>query len=83
MAWKEVRKYYPASRFAGSEEERRAQFRGPRGGLYDVKFAEVEEPPEVGATCPVCGGEGVFMGNLGRKSWFRCRDCGIEFNKEM
>jgi hypothetical protein len=35
------------------------------------------EPP----ACPVCpSGEGVLLGTLGPLAWFRCRDCGIEFN---
>lgn len=31
--------------------------------------------------CPECGGEGAFMGNLGKKEWFRCVDCGIDFSR--
>ena len=30
-------------------------------------------------TCPACGGEGALLGNLGRRRWFRCIDCGIDF----
>lgn len=30
--------------------------------------------------CPTCGlGTGERLGMLGRKVWYRCRDCGIEF----
>ncbi len=29
--------------------------------------------------CPTCGGDGGFLGRLGRMAWFRCRNCGMEF----
>lgn len=29
-------------------------------------------------TCPVCQGELLFMGALGQRNHFRCRDCGAE-----
>lgn len=29
--------------------------------------------------CPICQGEGSFLGALGRAHWFRCRNCGMEF----
>ena len=29
--------------------------------------------------CPQCGGEGEFLGVLGKSECFRCRDCGIVF----
>ena len=32
-------------------------------------------------TCPVCPGRGVPLGQLGRLRWYRCRDCGIDFNR--
>lgn len=32
-------------------------------------------------TCPVCPGRGVPLGTLGRLRWYRCRDCGIDFNR--
>ena len=28
--------------------------------------------------CRMCGGVLSFLGNLGQKRWFRCRDCGYE-----
>ena len=31
-------------------------------------------------TCPVCPGWGMPLGQLGRLRWYRCRDCGIDFN---
>jgi hypothetical protein len=32
--------------------------------------------------CPACGGEEpVVLGQLGRLQWYRCRDCGIDFNE--
>lgn len=42
-------------------------------------------PPGVGGNlkickCIVCSGEAVRLGELGRLRWFRCIDCGAEFN---
>ena len=31
--------------------------------------------------CPMCGGEGHLLGKLGRLSHYRCRNCGMDFNK--
>lgn len=31
-------------------------------------------------TCDMCGGTLMPLGVLGRLSWFRCRQCGIEFS---
>lgn len=31
--------------------------------------------------CPVCDGDGQFLGALGNAMWLRCRDCGAEFRK--
>ncbi len=30
--------------------------------------------------CPVCSGETIFLGQLGNLEWYRCRNCGLEFN---
>ena len=38
---------------------------------------EIELPPE----CPMCGGPGGLLGSLGRLTWFRCVNCGIDFNE--
>ena len=32
--------------------------------------------------CPVCAGDGVPLGTLGRLRWFRCRDCGMTYNRQ-
>lgn len=32
--------------------------------------------------CPICQGQSVFMGTLGKLDWYRCQDCGMEFNIE-
>jgi uncharacterized protein (DUF983 family) len=29
--------------------------------------------------CPMCGGAGVFQGQLGRREQYRCRDCGWDY----
>jgi tRNA(Ile2) C34 agmatinyltransferase TiaS len=31
--------------------------------------------------CPLCPGHGVPLGTLGRLRWYRCRDCGMDFNR--
>ena len=44
------------------------------GILYPPRVQTVPE-------CPACEyGQGMLMGKLGSRAWFRCRDCGIEFN---
>jgi hypothetical protein len=35
------------------------------------------------APCPVCYGEPVYLGTLGRYPQFRCRDCGIGYYTEL
>lgn len=30
--------------------------------------------------CPVCGGEGGFLGALGWRQHFCCRSCGMQFS---
>jgi len=32
--------------------------------------------------CPVCGGPGMYLGSLGNKEHFRCRNCGAEFSRD-
>ncbi len=32
--------------------------------------------------CPICGGELLQMGKLGDKTWFRCKQCGIDVAQE-
>lgn len=41
---------------------------------------EEESMPE--ADCPVCGGPGVPLGGLGNLMWYRCRNCGMDFNQK-
>ena len=36
---------------------------------------EIQDPPD----CPYCGGPGMLLGVLGTVTWFRCRNCGIDF----
>jgi len=31
-------------------------------------------------SCPLCEGEGNVLGTLGSLVWFRCQDCGIDYN---
>ena len=41
-----------------------------------------DEDPWAGPNvlCPKCEGEAVPLGALGKLMWYRCRDCGIDFN---
>lgn len=32
--------------------------------------------------CPSCGGIGAPLGALGFLQWYRCHDCGIDFNRQ-
>ena len=32
--------------------------------------------------CPLCGGDGEFLGQLGSVTHLRCRQCGMEFHTE-
>ena len=35
----------------------------------------------LGLQCPACGSQdSICLGTLGARWWFRCRDCGIDFN---
>lgn len=58
------------------------------GQVIDKNFEELEklasaddEPPA--ADCPVCGAENYPMGSLGRRMWYRCQQCGMEYSKTM
>lgn len=35
------------------------------------------------AECITCGGELVPMGSLGKKQWYRCRNCGMDQSREV
>jgi hypothetical protein len=58
------------------EGSRTAAWGTTPGGPFMPVMA-VEAP-----SCPACGGEGKELGSLGKRKWFRCRDCGIEFNEQ-
>jgi tRNA(Ile2) C34 agmatinyltransferase TiaS len=32
--------------------------------------------------CKVCGGVLEILGKLGRLTWYRCRNCGMEFSEK-
>jgi len=40
--WKVIKTYYPAYKYAGTEKERKAQFRGRFGSLYDIKIVKAK-----------------------------------------
>ncbi len=33
--------------------------------------------------CPLCGGMGAYLGALGKRLWFRCIQCGMDFDEWM
>lgn len=33
-------------------------------------------------SCPTCDGDGVLLGTLGRRTHYRCRQCGLNFSVE-
>lgn len=41
-----------------------------------------ESQDDVTLTCPVCGGAAFALGKLGKLTWFRCRDCGMDFSQK-
>ena len=56
----------------GKETLEKIKVRGKETGAGRV--------PQTEAICPICGGPGMSMGILGRKQFFRCRNCGIEWS---
>ena len=47
----------------------------PPKGEHDECCAELHDAV---TRCPLCGGELVPLGRLGRVDWARCRDCGTD-----
>lgn len=46
--------------------------------LDDFEDQQVEgHTPE----CPMCGGHAEVLGTLGAMEWYRCRNCGVNFNE--
>lgn len=46
-----------------------------------MRTEEEDDRDRLGLICPACGsGNSIHMGVLGARWWFRCRDCGIDFN---
>jgi hypothetical protein len=43
-----------------------------------VDDLDLLEDEEDYPTCPVCAGPGVPLGTLGRRAWYRCRNCGTD-----
>jgi len=41
-----------------------------------------EDIHESDVRCPVCPGPGVFLGQLGNRKHYRCRDCAAQFSVE-
>lgn len=38
-------------------------------------------PASTQSHCPLCPGLGGLLGQLGQLRWFRCRACGMDFNR--
>jgi hypothetical protein len=47
------------------------------------KQYDSDEDESYEINCPICRGEGVELGNLGKQKHFRCKNCGINFNREI
>ena len=41
------------------------------------------EPEEEEVYCPVCDGWGNLLGTMGNLKWYRCEDCGVDFDIEV
>lgn len=55
---------------------------GKMSKQIESTLQDYETPTETDyeINCSICNGIGVYLGTLGRFRWYRCRDCGIEFN---
>jgi len=51
------------------------------GLLTDSKEEEAEDIDP--AYCPVCDGEGEYIGALGWNGYFRCIQCGADFSRSL
>jgi hypothetical protein len=49
----------------------------PAAGIQEDAY---EDDLDWQPSCPVCGGEGNFMGQLGSLAHYRCRQCGMDFS---
>ena len=47
------------------------------------RVIEVSDEEDNEDTCSACGGELTYMGALGFKRWYRCRNCGVDQSKEV
>lgn len=48
-----------------------------------AKHANYAGPPyfaHLALACPACFGAPVALGGLGSRFWFRCEDCGLDFD---
>jgi|GEM_PF-515431 len=69
------------------EDEPRRRVRRPRptaAGPEEGYYEEVgeDEYMEEAPICPMCGGIGMPLGTLGDLDWWRCRQCGMDFNTD-
>ena len=48
---------------------------------WEPKHAAYEDEGSL-PSCPTCGGPGMPLGQLGRRTHFRCRNCGMDFSHE-
>jgi ribosomal protein L37E len=53
------------------------------GPTMDEDFGPDDLDPQQGPTCPMCDGPGEYLGSLGSKEWFRCRNCGMDFSNTV
>jgi len=48
---------------------------------HDIEESDDEEFFADSAYCVMCGGQGNFLGRLGEVTYYRCRNCGIDFHE--
>ena len=44
---------------------------------------QYEKTYEYGIICTICDGQALPLGQVGKVSYFKCRDCGMDFAYEL
>lgn len=51
--------------------------------LKPVDPDDAEEWHFDGTECPLCGGPGTILGKMCRRLFIRCRNCGMDYSREV
>ena len=80
-------KWYQISGHVNDSVIRATYHLDPRDPDDQDLSSTTEKPPAPGVEefvtappCPTCEGRGIHMGTLGNRKWYRCRECGLNFN---